>query len=98
MALFVLVIHSTLPNGFSRVIVLNDWLITLVSVGAFRFGIRTWDDFLAINRPSSDGSDFQRNVLIIGAGAAARLGRAAALLDARVSERRFLAIKYPDEA
>ena len=69
MALFVAVSFGRFPLGFSRMVVFNDWLVTLAAVGGLRVAIRVvYDSALRGRTERTNGT--QRRVLIIGAGAA----------------------------
>ena len=71
MALCVLAatILGVIPYGFSRVVFLTDWLLTLVTAGGLRLGIRVASE--ADWRGRGARSDVTpRRVLVVGAGAA----------------------------
>jgi FlaA1/EpsC-like NDP-sugar epimerase len=55
--------------GFSRVVLFNDWLLTLVAVGGFRLAIRLVNDS-SVPKRRAGGGRTARRVLIVGAGAA----------------------------
>jgi FlaA1/EpsC-like NDP-sugar epimerase len=56
-------------DEFSRVVIFNDWLLTLAAVGGFRVAIRVFGEsrFERLGRRSSDAA---LRALIVGAGAA----------------------------
>jgi FlaA1/EpsC-like NDP-sugar epimerase len=58
-----------LPIGFSRIVLFNDWLLTVVLTGGIRLGVRVVHESLH-RRDSDEATKAQRDVLIIGAGAA----------------------------
>jgi FlaA1/EpsC-like NDP-sugar epimerase len=76
MALFALIGTSgvlfTLPSGFSRVVLFNDWLLTLATAGGFRLAIRVANESSPAFRHAPSPRDARR-VLIVGAGAAGTL-------------------------
>lgn len=69
MAVFVAATHGSIIPEFSRVVIVNDWLITLAVVGFFRLTIRIASEArLGTGGPGSAGA--LRRILIVGAGAA----------------------------
>lgn len=62
-------VMGVLPIGFSRIVLFNDWLLTLALAGGIRLAVRVVHD--SLHRPSSkQPTQAMRDVLIIGAGAA----------------------------
>lgn len=59
---------GSIPAGFSRVVFLTDWLLTLVTTGGMRLAVRVVNE-PSFGRTRSAGRT-ARNVLIVGAGAA----------------------------
>lgn len=70
MAILVAVGLRTVIDEFSRVVVINDWVLTLATAGGLRVAIRIIGD--SFNR-SPAGKGVARRVLIIGAGAAGNI-------------------------
>jgi FlaA1/EpsC-like NDP-sugar epimerase len=70
MALFVLVASalSFISSGFSRVVFMSDWVLTLATAGGFRLAIRVAHE--SNFRGGGDRRDALRRILIVGAGAA----------------------------
>ncbi|HYB96954.1 MAG TPA: nucleoside-diphosphate sugar epimerase/dehydratase [Vicinamibacterales bacterium] len=69
MTLYVMVRHTTYPHGFSRVVLFNDWLITLAMLGGLRVVIRiAYDKSMLGGR--GPGRSTPKRVLVAGAGAA----------------------------
>lgn len=66
MAVYVVLDRARFPVGFSRGVLLNDWLMTFVAAAAVRVAIRVQHEFG--NQPKSVPD--ARRVLIVGAGAA----------------------------
>ena len=58
-----------ISTGFARMVLFNDWLLTLALTGGARFAVRVVYETLH-RRTSDTHQSGQRNVLIIGAGAA----------------------------
>jgi len=69
MAVFVAATHGTLIAQFSRVVVFNDWIMTLAVIGGFRLAIRVVSESAARAR-GADTHGALRRILIVGAGAA----------------------------
>lgn len=68
MALAVVAGRAYLPVGFSRVVLFNDWLMTLITAGGLRVAIRLWHDSASKVKDAKGG--VARRVLVVGAGAA----------------------------
>ncbi len=63
----VALVLNIMPDGFSRVVLFTDWILTMVAAGGLRFTVR------ALNEPnlrlrSANGGQAPRRVLIAGAG------------------------------
>jgi FlaA1/EpsC-like NDP-sugar epimerase len=69
MALFVTVAHGTIIAQFSRVVLFNDWLMTLATAGGLRLAIRAANDPTIQPRKAGRTAP-SRRILIVGAGAA----------------------------
>ena len=71
MALFVIgaTVGGFLDDGFSRIVVLNDWILTLALTGGLRLVIRLVHDSRAHSRTGQLAGE-SRRILIVGAGAA----------------------------
>jgi FlaA1/EpsC-like NDP-sugar epimerase len=63
-----LAMMTHLFQGFSRSVVLIDWLLTLVAVGGSRFSLRLLNERRSLRAGGDVGPS--RNLLIVGAGAA----------------------------
>jgi FlaA1/EpsC-like NDP-sugar epimerase len=68
MAVFVAVAHGWLIAEFSRVVLFNDWLMTLATAGGLRVAIRIATESISSTRGTRAGAS--RRMLIVGAGAA----------------------------
>jgi len=68
MGLFVAASHGTLIAEFSRAVLVNDWLMTLMTAGGVRLAIRTLNEPPPGRRRKTDR--LSRRILIVGAGAA----------------------------
>lgn len=69
MALYVALMFGSVFQAFSRVVLFNDWLLTLATTGGLRLAIRivnekSWGD------ATDDAGSVPRRVLVVGAGAA----------------------------
>lgn len=69
MSLLVAVALAFVIDEFSRVVVLNDWLMTMATVGGLRIAIRVANES-KISRSAVDRSRRLRRILVVGAGAA----------------------------
>ncbi len=69
MALLVVVAREQLPVGFSRVVLLNDWLATLAVTGGLRVAVRVLYDS-AKPKGARSQPGFSRRVIVVGAGSA----------------------------
>jgi FlaA1/EpsC-like NDP-sugar epimerase len=69
MAVFVALAHGPLIGVFSRVVLFNDWLMTLATAGGLRLAIRIVHDANARARGGA-AAGAPRRILIVGAGAA----------------------------
>ena len=72
MAVFVLLAMTLgflTPYGFSRVVVFNDWLLTLATAGGLRLSIRVVHES-NISAHGAKQAGVPRRILIVGAGAA----------------------------
>lgn len=67
MALLVVLARERLPVGFSRVVLLNDWLATLAVTGGLRVAVRVFYDSA---KPKGARLGFTRRVIVVGAGSA----------------------------
>src|SRR5437762_14209323 len=56
-------------DEFSRVVIVNDWLLTMAVAGGLRVGIRVLGEW-TFARPGSRASGALQRILIVGAGAA----------------------------
>jgi FlaA1/EpsC-like NDP-sugar epimerase len=73
MAMFVVfAVGRLIFEEFSRVVVVNDWLLTLATVGGFRVAFRVFGDSQAF-RSGRSQADRPRRTLVVGAGAAGTL-------------------------
>ena len=69
MAVFVAAVHGTLIAEFSRVVLFNDWLMTLATASGLRVAIRiAHESALSSTRSTPPGT--AKRMLIVGAGAA----------------------------
>jgi len=69
MAVFVAMVHGTIIAEFSRVVIFNDWLMTLATAAGLRVAIRVaHESALSSSRNAPKGAS--RRILIVGAGAA----------------------------
>ena len=70
MAVFVTLAHGPLIVVFSRVVIFNDWLMTLATAGGLRLAIRIVHDANVQARADRGAGGTTRRILIVGAGAA----------------------------
>lgn len=69
MAVFVTIVHGTIITEFSRVVLFNDWVMTLATAGGLRLAIRAaYEPSLQTRKAGQSGTS--RRILIVGAGAA----------------------------
>ena len=60
-------------DEFSRVVILNDWLLTLAAAGGLRLAIRVFSESSFPGRTATRASATAQRILIVGAGAAGTL-------------------------
>ena len=68
MGVFVTLAHGPIIAEFSRVVLVNDWVLTLVTAGGLRLAIRAFNESGLQARKGQAGS--VRRILIVGAGEA----------------------------
>jgi FlaA1/EpsC-like NDP-sugar epimerase len=68
MGVFVALAHGPLIAEFSRVVLFNDWVLTLVTAGGLRLAIRVFSESSAQTRKGQSAA--LRRILIVGAGEA----------------------------
>jgi len=66
--ILMLTVLGLIPTGFSRVVFMTDWLLTLSAVGGMRLAIRIIHENKLL--PQRRAGDAPRRILIVGAGAA----------------------------
>ncbi len=68
MAAYVALSFGELAGGFSRIVLFNDWLMTLATAGGLRVAVRLLTETASRDRGAAAGKT--RRVLVVGAGAA----------------------------
>ncbi len=59
---------NIMPDGFSRVVLFTDWILTMAAAGGLRFTVRALNEPNLRRRVTSSTSEAPRRVLIVGAG------------------------------